>query len=164
MMENKLKKSKGFTLIELLIAMSIISLIVMAFFTVWNSTIRLSAKNEKDIKSLNIAQSEVENIRNQIKEQIDSTTKSITVNAYQTSSNSYMNDSITIGTEKEYKKKIEGDSNLYTVKLIVKKDPIKDSSNKETSNFIYNINVKVQSNNQNLSKKIIELETEVFGK
>ena len=65
---TKYQNNRGFTLIENLIAMSLISLIAMAFFTILNSTIKANSVNEKNIKCLNIAQSEVENIRQQIKE------------------------------------------------------------------------------------------------
>lgn len=64
---RKLKRQEGFTLIEILIAMSIISLIAMAFFTFINSSIKFNTKNDQDIKALNIAQSEIENLRQQIK-------------------------------------------------------------------------------------------------
>ena len=58
---------KGFTLIELIIALSIISILSLAFFKILNSSIKYNTKNEKDIKALNIAQSEVENLRREIK-------------------------------------------------------------------------------------------------
>lgn len=62
----KLNKSKGFTLMELLIAISIISTISIAFFTVVNTTIKTNKKNEVDIKAMQIAQTHIENIRNQL--------------------------------------------------------------------------------------------------
>lgn len=65
-MLKKINK-KGFTLIELIIALSIVSIILMAFYTLINSSIKQNTKTEKDIKSLNIAQSEVENLRDEIK-------------------------------------------------------------------------------------------------
>lgn len=64
---SKLKNKKGFTLIELLVALAIVGIILLAFFTSINSTIKMDAKNDRDIKALNIAQSEIENLRNQIK-------------------------------------------------------------------------------------------------
>lgn len=161
MNDKKLKSKVGFTLIELLIAMSIISLIAMAFFTVWNSTIKANTKNEKDIKALNIAQSEIENVRNQIKKDIDNPIKNIKVSSYQVTSDSYINQKVIIdGSTPSYKKKIEGDANLYTVNLNVSKRLIECSS----SNYIYTIHVSVESDNKNFSKKVTELQTEVFGK
>lgn len=64
---KKIKNNKGFTLIELIIALSVISIILMAFYSIINSSIKHNVKNEKDIKSLNIAQSEIESLRNEIK-------------------------------------------------------------------------------------------------
>jgi len=58
---------KGFTLIELIVALSIISILSLAFFKILNTNIKYNTKNEKDIKALNIAQSEVENLRREIK-------------------------------------------------------------------------------------------------
>lgn len=67
---NNMKKdnNKGFTLIEILIAMVIISLIASIFFMVMNSSIKFNKKNEIDIFSMNIAQSVIEDIRNDIKQ------------------------------------------------------------------------------------------------
>ena len=62
-----MKKNKGFTLIELLVALAIVGIILLAFFRSVDSTNRMNAKNDRDIKALNIAQSEIENLRNQIK-------------------------------------------------------------------------------------------------
>lgn len=64
---SKLKQNKGFTLIELLVALAIVGIILLAFFASINSTIRMDAKNDRDIKALNIAQSEIENLRTYIK-------------------------------------------------------------------------------------------------
>ena len=64
----KLEKSKGFTLIELLVALAIVGTILLAFFKIIDSTNRMNVKNDRDIKALNIAQSEIENLRSQIKE------------------------------------------------------------------------------------------------
>ena len=61
-------KKKGFTLIEVIIAISIISIISLALFRVINSAIKNNSKNEIDIHSLNVAQSEMEQLRSSIKE------------------------------------------------------------------------------------------------
>ena len=58
--------NRGFTLIEILISMAIISIVLFSLFTTINSSIRQNTKNEKDIKLLNIAQSEIENLRKEI--------------------------------------------------------------------------------------------------
>ena len=63
----KNKSNKGFTLLELLVSLTIITFILFAFFRIINTTTRVNTKNDRDIKALNIAQTEVENLRNQIK-------------------------------------------------------------------------------------------------
>lgn len=60
--------NEGFTLLELLVALAISTMVLMAFTTTINTSIRGNTKNDKDIKALNIAQTEIENIRVQIKE------------------------------------------------------------------------------------------------
>lgn len=67
MKNYKLREIDGFTLIELLIAMSIISIISISFFVILNSSIKINKKNEIDIQSMQIAQSEIESIRAEIK-------------------------------------------------------------------------------------------------
>lgn len=62
-----IKYNKGFTLIELIVSLAITSVLMLAFFTIVNSSIRSNSKNESDIKSLHVAQSEIENLRQQIK-------------------------------------------------------------------------------------------------
>lgn len=64
---SKLKKSKGFTLIELLVALSIVMIILLTFFKVIDNTTKMNVKNDIDIRALKLAKSEVENLRNQIK-------------------------------------------------------------------------------------------------
>lgn len=64
----KIYKSKGFTLIEVLIAVSLISIIALSFMMFSNSRTKVNSKNEHDIHGLNIAQSEMESLREQIKE------------------------------------------------------------------------------------------------
>lgn len=59
--------NRGFTLVEILISMAIISIVLFSLFTIINSSIKQNTKNEKDIKLLNIAQSEIENLRKEIK-------------------------------------------------------------------------------------------------
>lgn len=58
---------KGFTLIEVLISLSILTIIGGVFFSISNNAIRINAKNDKDIQELNIAQSVLEDIRDDIK-------------------------------------------------------------------------------------------------
>lgn len=63
----KKKDRQGFTLLELIISLAIIGLILLGFFRVIYSTTKINEKNDRDIKGMNLAQSEVENLRSQIK-------------------------------------------------------------------------------------------------
>lgn len=62
------KNKRGFTLIELLVSISIISIISICFFNIINNSLKINKKNEVDIKAMNIAQTAIEDIRNDIKE------------------------------------------------------------------------------------------------
>lgn len=64
---DRLRKNKGFTLLELIISLAIVGFVLLGLFRVINSTHRISTKNDRDIKALNILQSEIENLRGQIK-------------------------------------------------------------------------------------------------
>ncbi|MGL5328903.1 MAG: PulJ/GspJ family protein [Peptostreptococcaceae bacterium] len=106
-------KQKGFTLIEVLIAMSIISLIAMTFFNFLNSSIRYNAKNEKDIQYLNIAQTEIENLREQI--------KSDTKDGFTSSDGTKIKDNNLKADYDEYGLEINlrPDGELYTIEVYV---------------------------------------------
>lgn len=67
----KNRSNKGFTLLELLVTLAVVVLALFAFFRVLNSTTRVNAKNDRDIKAINLAQSEIENLRSQIKSKGD---------------------------------------------------------------------------------------------
>lgn len=61
------KNNSGFTLIELIVSLSILSIMMVGFFTIVNTGTKSNTKNEKDIVALNLVQSEIENLRKQIK-------------------------------------------------------------------------------------------------
>ena len=63
----KRKFSKGFTFVEILVCLGKISIIGLIFFTVINISIKSNKKTEVDSVALSLAQSEIENIRVQIK-------------------------------------------------------------------------------------------------
>ena len=63
----KIKDLRGLTLIELLISISILSIIGLTFFSTINTSININKKNEEDIKAMHLAQSEMENLRAQMK-------------------------------------------------------------------------------------------------
>ena len=124
----KLEKSKGFTLIELLVALAIVGTILLAFFKIIDSTNRMNVKNDRDIKALNIAQSEIENLRSQIKEKADNNERKLFV---------YDNSDI-----------------KYKICLDIKREIVK----KDTFNdYIYTINITVQLEDKYFSKKITEI-------
>ena len=129
----KINKSKGFTLIEVLVSISILSIIGLAFFSTVNTSIKTNKKNEMDIKALHLAESEIENLRVQIKKSKESTLNIVDSNK----------NKIIIGIENIYT------SGEYIVKIKVEK--------KES--LLYEIRVNVESIKQDFSKKKTEIIT-----
>jgi len=164
-MMNKISKN-GFTLIELLVAMSIISLIAMAFFTIVNTSIKSNTKNEKDIKSLNVVTSEIESIREQLK---DTSTEDIILygdlsiekwdsNGKVTLVKDSKGNNHTVSNNKiKYTKEVDGfDCDL---ELNISRNNISSSNM-----YIYNIEISSQLKNKYFSKKKIILDTKIFGR
>ena len=172
---NKLKNNKGFTLIELLVALAIVGIILLAFFTSINSTIRMDAKNDRDIKALNIAQSEIENLRNQIKnhEQLEKLEIKDVINILENEIeyeynenlkklNIYLtnipeipdyniNDDDNINYDIVYKKSIDGKE--FEIYLDISKSEVNtENSNVNTGMYLYTINIKVESFNEDPNK------------
>ena len=171
----KLKQDKGFTLIELLVALAIVGIILLAFFTSINSTIRMDAKNDRDIKALNIAQSEIENLRNQIKnhEQLEKLEIKDVINILENEIeyeynenlkklNIYLtnipeipdyniNDDDNINYDIVYKKSIDGKE--FEIYLDISKSEVNtENSNVNTGMYLYTINIKVESFNEDPNK------------
>lgn len=132
----KINKSKGFTLIQVLVSLSILSFIGLAFFSTVNTSIKVNKKNETDIKALHLVQSEIENLRLQIKKSKDGILDIVDLNK----------DSITIGKEKIYT------SDEYNIKLKVE----------DKGNSLYEIKVCAQSANKDFSKQRTEIITQVI--
>ena len=172
---SKLKQDKGFTLIELLVALAIVGIILLAFFTSINSTIRMDAKNDIDIKALNIAQSEIENLRNQIKnhEQLEKLEIKDVINILENEIeyeynenlkklNIYLtnipeipdyniNDDDNINYDIVYKKSIDGKE--FEIYLDISKSEVNtENSNVNTGMYLYTINIKVESFNEDPNK------------
>lgn len=152
--------NKGFTLLELLVALAIVSLGVMTMFAAVNSNLKINTKNDKDIKSLQIAQSEIENLRSQIKNKSLST---FNIKEYNKEKKVYEEvdrnlDELENGIE--YLKIIDNEVNIYKVKLTVSKDIDKNGN----STDLYTIDVNVSSQNEDFSGKNTNLITKVFGK
>lgn len=138
---------KGFTLLELLISLSIITIILLAFSTITISSIKGNTKNDKDISALNIAQSEIEVIRKQIKDR-------------ETNLKNSENKSIEKNTKEIYSKEIDGKK--FEVELCV------SEKEKFSQYILYKLCVSVEAKQKNeksdyFSKKHTELVTEVFG-
>lgn len=148
----KIKKNSGFTLIELLIAMSILSIVVMSFFIIINTSIRSNAKNEKDIVALSIAQSEIENLRKQIKLSSDADSYTFT---------SMESTKIFLNEENTFTKNIDGLD--YNITIILKLANRVEFENvvlqNEQYNNLYNLSVSVLP--QNLSEKYTKIETQI---
>ena len=132
----KINKSKGFTLIQVLVSLSILSFIGLAFFSTVNTSIKTNKKNETDIKALHLVQSEIENLRVQIKKSKDDILNIVDLNK----------ESVTVGTEKIYT------SDGYIVKLKVENKGI----------LLYEIKVCAESLNKDFSKKRTEIITQVI--
>ena len=170
-MSTKIKSKNGLTLIELLISLSILTILVLGFFKFLNGTINMNLKNEKDIQALNIAQSEIEEIRQNIK-----------------SNNLDIED----GEWKNYSEQSFLESDFmpeyvdeYNVKQILNKYIIKDveDTNDSTGNrtfevkillyrqkknstdnkYLYTIDIKVNHKNNEISKKVTKLRYQVYG-
>ena len=185
----KLKKNRAFTLIELLVSLSIISIISMAFFSFLNSSIKINSKNEKDINSLNIAQSEIEKLRKQIKSVDGDTDISIQVSENEyifisnigdknikwiKESNDKSIEYIRILDSGKYAKYIgyedDGVMNNSIIKYIISKNEANYLVNliikreKIGSKYLYKIKVRVNNENFKFSNKSTILYTEILSK
>lgn len=129
----KNRSSKGFTLAEILISLSILSILILVFFGVINTSIKNNKKNEIDINSLSLAQSEVENIRIQIKNNNTSNLKDLENNEF------------TIGENHNYT------SNNCDVDVLVE----------QKSDLLYEVNVTVKYKNPKDSRKKVQIITQV---
>lgn len=139
----KLKKRDGFTLIEVIVAISIISILTMGLYSTLNTVIKVNSKNEQDINALQLAQSQVESIRVQIK-------NGETEFKLKDKDNNDL--FIEINSTSSYKKNIS--SKIYDVQVDVSKD---------LNSGLYKVIVKTKSENTNSSKKETKIVTEIFG-
>ncbi|SRR5699024_3329237 len=151
--------NKGFTLLELLISLSIITIILLAFSTIIISSIKGNTKNDKDISALNLAQSEIEIVRKQIKDGKTSFKNS----ENETLEFNSIIDSIE-NTENIYYKDVDGKN--FEVKFYISKN------DEYLGGSLYKLWVRVKSKQKDdednweddyFSKKYTELITEVFG-
>lgn len=172
---KRYREKDGFTLIEILIAMAIASIVLVAFFSFLNSTIMNNAKNEKDIKLVNIAQSEIEILREQIK----SGTSQIKIelgNSNRISipdsnhikwvgSNEQILEIDSTGIYKEYIYNSNNSILEYIKKInnedyIIRLDVSREVKNKK---YLYTIHIEVKYGNEAISKRNIELKTKILS-
>ena len=149
----KLEKSKGFTLIELLVALAIVGTILLAFFKIIDSTNRMNVKNDRDIKALNIAQSEIENLRSQIKEKADNNERKLFVYDNSLDSNDKKIE-ISFDKKNEYFRIYEDADIKYKICLDIKREIVAEDT---FNDYIYTINITVQLEDKYFSKKITEI-------
>ena len=149
----KLEKPKGFTLIELLVALAIVGTILLAFFKIIDSTNRMNVKNDRDIKALNIAQSEIENLRSQIKEKADNNERELFVYDNSLDSNDKKIE-ISFDKKNEYFRIYEDADIKYKICLDIKREMVKEDT---FNDYIYTINITVQLEDKYFSKKITEI-------
>ena len=149
----KFEKSKGFTLIELLVSLAIVGTILLAFFKIIDSTNRMNVKNDRDIKALNIAQSEIENLRSQIKEKSDNNERKLFVYDNSLDSNGKKIE-ISFDKKNEYFRIYEDADIKYKICLDIKREIVAEDT---FNDYIYTINIKVQLEYKYFSKKITEI-------
>lgn len=180
--------NRGFTLVEILISMAIISIVLFSLFTIINSSIKQNTKNEKDIKLLNIAQSEIENLRKEIK------SSSNNLNIYIENADSITTieipddeeiiwkeenlsekiDKIDIKVGGKYKDFIGIDNDGSQNTSIIQYDRSIDGDiytiklellrQQKASKYLYHIKVKAKLKNNYFSKKEITLDSKILSK
>lgn len=184
----KLKSNGAFTLIELLVALSIVSIISMSFFSLLNSSIKVNSKNETDINSLNIAQSEIEKLRKQIKStDIDNLyievekEKYMYINKNGDENISWVNSDndiniqyIRISDSGKYSNYIGIDDNGITNNSIIRYTVSKNTDDylvnlsieREIigSKYLYKLKIKINNENFKLSNKYTTLYSEILSK
>lgn len=180
------KNNKGFTLLELLISLSIISIIFVTFYIFLNNSIKTNGKNEIDIKSLNIAQSEIENLRQQIKSKTSesnlkiklSDTENIIISSDNNSNTKWVDNGeneklelIDTGIYKNYSGKDEKNQNNYSIIRYTRSNDIdkfyvnlKIFREYIGFRYLYKIIVTVNYQEEYLSKKVTTLTTEILSK
>lgn len=180
------KNNKGFTLLELLISLSIISLICFIFYGFLNNSIKTNWKNERDIKALNIAQSEIENLRQQIKSKTNgsdleiklSNTENIIISSANNSNTKWVDNGenkklelIDTGIYKNYSGKNNQNQNDYSIIRYERSNAtdkfyvnLKIFRQYIGSRYLYKIIVSVNSQEEYFSKKVTTLTTEILSK
>lgn len=148
-MEKKYKGMHGFTLIELIISLSIISIVLFVTYSMINNSMKSTTKNQKNINAINIAQTEIENLRYKIKHEKDLTVYDEEINKEKAI--------IIDGTTIYRKKDLNNDKIYFNISLTVRK-----STNKNERG-IYIIKIKIKQDNDYIRNTEINIETKIFG-
>lgn len=166
-----LKKESGFTLIEILVALTIVSIISMTFFTIINMTTRKNAKNEKDIQAMDIAQSQIEYLIKEIKNNRYANEDYIKFDFDENGKLSIMKSdnyiyklSENLFTSTSFEVKYKGNENTrYVVNLKLNRENMNNKNNEKPPIYLYNINVNVTPKTD-LTNRNIKVETKVLVK
>lgn len=170
MKNKKIKSNLGVTLIELLISIAILSIISIGFFKFINIAIKMNVKNEKDIQAMNIAQSEIEQLRQDIKN------NSLVLEDGQWvsySTHSFLESGFEPEFVQEYnikeifnqyiEKEVDDTNNVANNKFIVKILLYRQKKSNSNQGYLYTIDMQVSNKDNTLSKRVIKLRYQVFG-
>ena len=113
----------------------------------------MNVKNDRDIKALNIAQSEIENLRSQIKEKSGNNERKLFVYDNSLDSNDKKIE-ISFDKKNEYFRIYEDADIKYKICLDIKREIVAEDT---FNDYIYTINIKVQLEDKYFSKKITEI-------
>lgn len=151
--------NKGFTLLEVIISLSIITFVMFSSYRVYDNSIKVNTKNDRDIKALNLAQSEIEDLRNQIKNLETNTFLEIdeekvefaeipTAISGQKYTKSYMKNYIDDKNNKQRE---------YEVYISINKEEIIDKI------YLFDIDISVKLKDDYFSKRQIKLSTSILS-
>lgn len=156
-----LKSNKGDTLLEIIVALAIMTLMGLSFFSVLNRTMLNNMKNERDTKMLNIAQTEVESLTKSVKEGSTSITKKrkrpIDEDTYQ-----LVNRKFDITKAGKISYDVEDDEKtIYICNLSIKDIKLDKKANKIA--YLYDIEIEVSPEDKKFTKRKVELNTKILS-
>lgn len=158
-MNFKFKNNKGVTLLEVIISVALISTISIGLFMTIDNTKISNTKNDKDLKAMDIAQSEIEYIIRDIKdgdEILNLGDKEIKLDEIKLIQNNNKSKKLSAKYYKEH-----GENDNYEVKVWLGK--IKERQQIRKEYYIYSVEVGVKSKSD-LSKREVKLQTEILQK